>query len=162
MPAHLATKVDGNIPLSDLPVVRAADCDALAIESDRLEAGMTGASRGEIERTIGMLAVLFPAGKQSDQEAAMRLELYVELLSDIPADILSRAATKVGKTSRFFPAVSEIREAAAFDMNLRSWRLMRMRSMIARFERERPSPDDGRADPAVAEMIKAAARNFKA
>ena len=42
-----------------------------------------------------------------------RVALYTEMLSDIPEPILVQAADTLILTSRFFPAISEIREQAA-------------------------------------------------
>lgn len=51
----------------------------------------------------------FPRGRPDDQGFA----LYLQHLSDIPAEVLQVTVDTLIRTGRYFPTISEIREAAA-------------------------------------------------
>ncbi len=84
---------------------------------------------------IGKLALGFPAGKASDQEAEARLELYAEGLGDIPADILGAACARALRECRFFPR-SPRSASAAPAWRVRRWELSRIRTLIATHDRD--------------------------
>lgn len=62
----------------------------------------------DVMRVLGVLAAAFPANKVGKET----LEVYKLTLADIPADVLEQATLHVITRSRFFPTVSEIRDAA--------------------------------------------------
>ena len=77
-----------------------------------MQAGLAPSPEESIERLVGQMALLFPAGKLSQAETDARLDLYIDLLHDIPFDVLATAFKRVAQISKFFPTVAEIREAA--------------------------------------------------
>jgi hypothetical protein len=103
-----------------------------------LEAANQPSDPAEVGRMLGKLALLFPNAKLSNAEAEAQNALYVELLSDIPQSILSGAFRKCAQTSRFFPAVSEIRDAAQHELSKRSWMLMRLKALVAKEPADAP------------------------
>lgn len=100
----------------------------------RLEAAMSPASEDAVMTMIGKMALLFPAGKLTGAESAARLELYLDLLGDLPADVLSFAFREVAMASRFFPTVAEIREAAEPMMHERRATIAVLRSLLMKAE----------------------------
>jgi hypothetical protein len=132
----LSNIVDSDTRVSDLPVVSDWMKSALNAAIVDFEMANTPADPDEITRMIGKIAVLYPNAKLSDAEAKAQNELYVDLLSDIPGDILARAFRKCAQTLKFFPTVAEIRSAAMPEMAMRSWRIMRMKALVKRAERE--------------------------
>ncbi len=70
------------------------------------------ATRSEIQRMVTKASFAYPAVKLSDQEARVRLEVYADALSDIPADILGVAFLEAVKTIKFFPSIAELRALA--------------------------------------------------
>lgn len=102
-----------------------------------------GCPKDEVARMFTRLSVLFPQSahaKQSDDEAAVTLATYVDLLCDIPGDVLAPAFKAVAQRCKFFPTVAEIREAAAPELNNRRWRLMTLRRLLVKHEREWEPP----------------------
>jgi hypothetical protein len=79
---------------------------------DATTEALQGCTEDDVEQLVARLCILFPHSKLTRQEEEIRLELYVQLLIDLPADSLVAALEALGKTARFFPAVAEIREAA--------------------------------------------------
>ncbi len=96
-----------------LPVVDEQQAAAIPALIIHYRAGLAPSTDDDIERMITKIALLYPGAKLSDKEMDARLELYTELLRDIPYDLLTRAFRTVAQNSRFFPTVAEIREAAA-------------------------------------------------
>lgn len=130
-----------------------ADRSALAALATATEAALAPANPREIRRMIGKLALGFPAGKASDQEAEARLALYAEGLGDIPADILGAACARALRECRFFPSVAEIRERCT-GVAVRRWELSRIRTLIATHDRDwRPE-----GEPPETERMTAAQR----
>lgn len=125
---------------------RAQEARDAIIEFDK---GLQETPPDEIERMIGRMATLYPAAKVSDAEAQQRLALYVELLKDIPLDILSHSFRKAAMTHKFFPAVSEIRDLAAAEVAQRCWRRFVLQRMVNRHESEwrEPEPEEDRPTP---------------
>jgi len=123
-----------------------AERGALATLAAATEAALAPAAPREIRRMIGKLALGFPAGKASDQEAEARLELYAEGLSDIPADALGAACARALRECRFFPSVAEIRERCA-GVALRRWELSRIRTLIATHDRCWQGGSPGKPNP---------------
>lgn len=64
-------------------------------------------NKQEILKAVAPLQLAF---KGNLDDARMRL--YVEMLSDIPPQILSAAVKKIIMTNRFLPSIAEIRETA--------------------------------------------------
>ena len=108
----LVRMASGHCPGIRYPEITAQEYEEVQRLLAAYEEGLSGTSAGGIARMIGGLATIYPAARISDREAKVRLELYVELLSDIPQDALSAAMREVARVSRFFPTVAEIREAA--------------------------------------------------
>jgi hypothetical protein len=109
-------------------------------------AGKPGAnlSSAKLGLSLGqrdMRVVAYPAAKASEVEAEARLELYADALDDIPADVLGAACASVLRTSKFFPAPSEIRERCA-GLARRQWELSKIRALVATHDRNwRPEPE---------------------
>lgn len=97
--------------------------------------GLAPASRKGCRRAIGKVALAFPSAKLNDDEAEARLELYADALADIPADVLADACMTIVRTSKFFPAVSEIR-AKCSGLAKRQWELSKIRALIATHDRD--------------------------
>jgi hypothetical protein len=64
--------------------------------------------KGKILAVLARYNDAFAATKPLSENA---MEIYVEALCDIPADVVGAAMKKIVLTSRFFPTVAEIREA---------------------------------------------------
>ena len=62
----------------------------------------------DVMRILGVLAAAFPNNKIAKET----LDVYKLTLADIPADVLEAASLQIITTAKFFPAVSEIRDAA--------------------------------------------------
>jgi hypothetical protein len=132
--------VDSDTRVSDLPAIHGSQRSELDQAIANFEAANVPADPAEISRMIGKIAVLFPNAKLSEAEARAQNELYVDLLSDIPGDVLGAAFRKCAQTLKFFPTVAEIRAAAMPEMAMRSWRLMRMKALALKSDREPPQP----------------------
>ncbi|WP_294189045.1 hypothetical protein [uncultured Sphingomonas sp.] len=105
------------------------------------EQALQPAPRHACRRVITKLALAYPAAKVSEEEAEARLELYADALDDIPADVLGAACAAVLRTSKFFPAPSEIRERCS-GLARRQWELSKIRALIATHDRNwRPEPE---------------------
>lgn len=125
-----------------LPLVGPDEAAAIPAVIDELERGLVGSTEAQIDRMVTKLALLYPSARISDAEAGARLELYVELLCDIPFDILSGAFRTIAQTSKFFPTVAEIREAASGALADRKARLFALRQLALKHCREwKRSPD---------------------
>lgn len=66
------------------------------------------ANEREITGAIGVLTAGYPNYNMTPQT----IKVYQRTLADIPADVLEAAVLHLVTTSRFFPTVAEIREAA--------------------------------------------------
>jgi hypothetical protein len=136
----LSAIVDSHERVFESPVLVGSDLAEARQAIVQFEAANAPSDPDEVSRMIGKLAILFPNAKLSESEARAQNQLYVELLSDIPQDVLAAAFRKCAQTVKFFPTVAEIRSAAAPEMAMRSWRLMRLKAMVQRAEREPPAP----------------------
>lgn len=114
LPAALVEPVRqaSGLEFSYVPVVSADVAKLIPGALVDLQAAAAPSTEGDVEGLITQMALLFPAGKLSDAETATRLDLYIDLLQDVPFDILRSAFKAVAQTSRFFPTIAEIREAA--------------------------------------------------
>lgn len=130
--------MDSASPVSDLPALTGERLAETRQAIAAFEAANVPADPAEVGRMVGKLAVLFPNAKLSAAEAEAQNQLYVELLSDIPGDVLGGAFRKCAQTLKFFPTVAEIRSAAMPEMAMRSWRLMRMKALALKSDREPP------------------------
>lgn len=102
---------------------------------DIMRGGLQPTAMNEVGRMVGKMAIAYPNAKLSDEETEARLELYIELLKDIPFDVLSNAFKRVTQTLRFFPSVSEIREAAAPELGRRRAQLMHLEMLLEKHRR---------------------------
>jgi hypothetical protein len=68
----------------------------------------------EIQQTHNLLAINYPAHVAKMNAADMRtqLMLWVQLLGDLPGDVLKAAALQHMASSQWFPAVAELRQQA--------------------------------------------------
>lgn len=105
-----------------------------------LEAGLVPTPGGEVRRMVAKLAVLYPDRQMTDEEADARLALYVELLEDIPPDLLAAAFKAAAQRIKFFPSVAEIREFAAWELMQRNWRRWRAGYLIEKHRKEWQAP----------------------
>ncbi|RMD57454.1 hypothetical protein D6833_13885 [Candidatus Parcubacteria bacterium] len=64
--------------------------------------------RLEILNVLHKLALVYPQQEVPEET----VEMYVRLLDDLPVDALRAAALQLATTSKWFPTVAEIREAA--------------------------------------------------
>lgn len=129
----------------------AASAPALIASYER---ALAPSEPANIARMMARIALLYPAQRLSDVESAERLALYTELLADIPGDILGEAFRKVAQTSRFFPSVAEIREAAATAIDARRARLRALQNMLAKQRvAVRPAATGLRRDMAEAKAV---------
>lgn len=104
------------------------------------EAATKPAARHEIDREIGTLALGYPAAKVSDAEADARLTLYAQALADVPADVLASACFRAVQEHTFYPSIAEIR-AKCGEMNVRLFRLARIKHLIAKHDSEYRAPE---------------------
>ncbi len=57
---------------------------------------------------IKVLSASFPPPRIDDDAAAIRVDVYLEMLGSLPADILAEATRQALKQFRFFPTVAEL------------------------------------------------------
>ena len=62
----------------------------------------------DVMRILGVLVAAFPNNKVAKET----MDVYKLTLADIPLDVLEAATLQIITTAKFFPAVSEIRDAA--------------------------------------------------
>lgn len=67
-------------------------------------------NRKEVINLLGIATANFPSMQQRDMKPTA--VLWEKSLSDIPYDVAEKAVLKVLSTSKFFPTIAEIREAA--------------------------------------------------
>jgi hypothetical protein len=89
---------------------------------------------------VAKASLAYPAAKLSDGEARVRLELYADALSDIPADVLGVAFLEAVKTIKFFPSVCELRALAEAESG-RRWREEQQRLRESRPHIPPPAPE---------------------
>jgi hypothetical protein len=123
-------------PYAYLPVIDDQQAEAAESLLAHFERGLEGSSEAEIERMIGKIALIYPSAKLTPAEAEMRLELYIELLRDLPFDCLSAGFREVAKASRFFPTVAEIRAAAEPLHRARQAKFWALRSLLMKHRAE--------------------------
>jgi hypothetical protein len=116
-------------------VISPAERAALAELVPQYEAALTPATPDYIGKSITMLAVAFPGGKSTDEEATTRHRLYRDGLADIPPDVLANACRDAIRTCQFFPTVKDLRERST-EMSLRAFRLARIKHLIAKHDAE--------------------------
>ncbi|NIJ32793.1 hypothetical protein [Sphingomonas oligoaromativorans] len=76
---------------------------------------LQSAGRQFVETLVGLLSAAFPPSKGTDADAALKLELYVIALQDLPPDLLAQAARTALRRCRFFPTVAELLGAGDAD-----------------------------------------------
>lgn len=94
----------------------------------------------DIDTIVSGLALVLPRQKEDTAIAAVKLDAYCKALSDIPLADLQGARDHLVRTARWFPTVSEIREAAHRTMGKRNAKVARARLMIRRHEEEWREP----------------------
>lgn len=101
-----------------------------------------------------MISMAYPALRADIDEADARLELYVQELGDLPADILDIACRAALRELTFFPSIAEIRKRAT-GFAQRQFRMMRIRHLIARHDAEwrEPEPEAPMSAEDEAEMV---------
>jgi hypothetical protein len=151
-PQLLAKVDDASMYSGVYHVVTAEEASALRTALAGLERSVQPAAPERIEIMVGKLSIAFPRQNLSDAEAEVRLEQYVMGLDDIPPDLLEQAYRQAIKTRTFFPTVAELR-ALCTGFAMRHWRIARVRSLLATYERHeasgRPHPDSLPARPDV-------------
>jgi hypothetical protein len=155
LPAKLERVIDSDMSVAEFPAIDAEDRWQLAVAIDEHQAAMSGTSMKRFESLFGGLALCYPAGKLSEEEADKQVDVYASLLCDLPEDILSAAFRKVAQTSKFFPTPAEIRAEAVKPLALRSWKLMRMRVLAKQYDTSpaaRPVDDEPITAGQIAEL----------
>jgi len=94
-----------------------------------------------IDTIVSGLALVLPRQKEDTSIAAVKLDTYCEALSDIPLADLQAARDHLVKTARWFPTISEIRQAAQRTLGKRQAKIARARLMIRRHEEEWREPE---------------------
>lgn len=121
------------------------------------------AGRAEVERMVGKTSLAYPSVKLNDQEAALRLEVYADALSDLPADVLGHAFKQAIQTIKFFPSVAEIRAIAEREIGRRRYFEWRARDLLERHEKERAASIPNEADRAeLARLMSGLAQSLAA
>jgi hypothetical protein len=69
----------------------------------------------EIRQVYNLLAINYPshAGKLTPDDMSNLLALWIQLLGDLPGDVLKAAALQHMAVSQWFPAVAELRQQAS-------------------------------------------------
>lgn len=65
-----------------------------------------------IEKSIAQILAVLTAAFPNNKVSKSTLDIYKLTLADIPLDVLEAATLQIITTAKFFPAVSEIRDAA--------------------------------------------------
>lgn len=112
----------------------------LAALVPQYERALNPAGRNAVEDSVAMLSMAYPALRADIDEADARLELYVQELGDLPADILDTACRASLRELTFFPSIAEIRKRAN-GFAQRQFRLMRIRHLIAKHDAEWRDPE---------------------
>lgn len=98
---------------SQYPVVEREIIDSLKRDLTLAESLMIPASEKSLEELIAVLSDFLPSAtnrKLSEDEADLRLELFIEALADIPADLIDVARQRCMRNCKFSPSPAEIRE----------------------------------------------------
>jgi hypothetical protein len=128
-----------------LPLLEPAEAEEARRALATFEEGLAPCDPTEIDRLMTKLAAAYPPMRISEDEAKARRAVYVELLEDIPFDILARAFKTCGQTHKFYPSAAEIRDAAKPELSRRKAKAARLQFLLHKFETEyRPPlhPDD--------------------
>ncbi len=115
-----------------------------------IERSLARAPVSAVETMMVKLGVLFPDAKLGDDSILERVNLYIELLGDLPADALAEGFTHAAKTCKFFPSVAEIRRGAWPIVARRQAQLHALRVLEIKHRdyrppvppEERPTPED--------------------
>jgi hypothetical protein len=124
---------------------------------NQFEYSLRGSDEEEIELEIGKMALLYPNGKLTPAESDARIEIYIELLRDLPFDCLAHGFRQAVKASRFFPTVAEIREHADAMLRERKAKIFALSQLLLKHQREWRAPvaDKDICSPAEAASIMA-------
>ena len=123
-----------------LPVLEPDEADEARRALRTFEAGLAPCDPTEIDRMMTKLAAAYPPMRISDDEAKARRAVYVDLLEDIPFDILARAFKTAGQTCKFYPTAAEIRDCAKHELAKRHAQRARLQFLIWKHETEYRAP----------------------
>ncbi|MFC3711317.1 hypothetical protein ACFOMD_01965 [Sphingoaurantiacus capsulatus] len=136
------------------PAVAREDAAPLAAAARAYATALAPAEEGVRVRLLTMLALRFPvAASLSDAEAAARMNLLIDDLAHLPADLLDLACRRAALSSRFMPTAAELIGQVREEMGERQRRLYRL-DRLAReagraAPRSRPITDNERAKVAA-------------
>lgn len=150
-------------PFAYLPILSDEEVKPIPALVECFEKGLQGCDEDEVERMVGTLATIFPPAKISDKEAVLRTATYVNLLSDIPLDCLSKGFRKVAQISRFFPTVAEIREQAEPFVQERRSKMWALKHLLQKHnDKWRPEVEDRCTPEEAREIIERFTKQFSA
>lgn len=133
LPKSLQSVVEGTEPVATLPVCSPEARGRLQVAIDA-EMSRPVVDRVVIREALASMAPSLGQRRQSDAEAKAQLDMLEMALAGMPIDIFHDACTRWVKISRFMPAPADLLGYHAHAA--RSWRLMRMRAIILRHDRE--------------------------
>lgn len=110
--------------------------------ADHFDERLTPAKPERIEAIVAYLAMAYPAGKLSDDEAQARLSIYVEGLSDLPEEVLQEASRAAVRQHKFFPTVAELRKLASVPHGKLCWPGCAIRTLMRKHDEEWRDPAD--------------------
>lgn len=124
------------------PAVTREDAAPLAAAARAYAAGLAPATEAVRVRLLTMLALRFPvAATLSEAEGSARMNLLIDDLAHLPADLLDLACRRVALSSRFMPTAAELIAQVRDEMGERQRRLYRL---------DRLAREAGRAAPRAA------------
>ena len=140
LPAGLSAALESGQSILELKVPGPTSTAKLrAFVAFHAEQAMPGDE--DIDTIVSGLALVLPRQKEDTSIAAVKLDTYCEALRDIPLADLRAARDHLVKTARWFPTISEIREAAQRTMGRRNAKIARAHLMIRRHEEEWREPE---------------------
>jgi hypothetical protein len=89
--------------------------------------GLRPASRSFVATLVAYVSAAYPAARVGDGDAELRLHVYADALSDVPADLLAHGARAAIRTSRFMPTPAEILTAREDEADPSAGELLRLR-----------------------------------
>lgn len=122
------------------PAVSQADAPMLSKAARAYAEGLRPADEARLIEALTTLALRYPAPvRVSDAEAAARMNLLIDDLAHLPADILESACRAAAPSSRHMPAAAEIMAFAPDEHTARQRRAYRL-DRLAREAAETPPP----------------------
>jgi hypothetical protein len=128
LPPKLDTMVNRNDSYNDFPVVGPEDAAILKGYLTTPEPPL--AERDQCANMLANLSIALPKSKSSDMEAAQKLKIYCDSLSDIPLKDLQSSYHYLLRNCLFFPSIKEIRDAALSSTAKREFRKMQARKLL--------------------------------